>query len=67
MEFNKIVNENKDLIVKTLQELLQIKSVLDESTATKEMPFGKGISDALDYMMNLAQKDGFETLLCSAN
>lgn len=61
MEFKKIVDQNKDLIIKTLQELLQIRSVLDESTATEEMPFGKGINDALDYMMNLAEKDGFNT------
>lgn len=61
MDFNKIVNQNKDKIVKTLQELLQIRSVLDESTSTPDMPFGKGINDALDYMMNLAKNDGFDT------
>lgn len=55
----KKVEENKDQIISTLQELLRIKSVLDESTATSEMPFGKGINDALDYMTKLGQKDGF--------
>ncbi|MDY3899908.1 MAG: dipeptidase PepV [Bacilli bacterium] len=61
-DFTKVVNDNKELVIKTLQELLQIRSVLDEATATKDMPFGKGINDALNYMMNLASKDGFKTI-----
>lgn len=60
-DFTDIVNSNKELIVKKLQELLQIKSVLDETTISDEMPFGKGINDCLDYMMNLASNDGFKT------
>lgn len=60
MNFENIVNKNKDEIIKTLQELLRIKSVLDESTSTKEMPFGKGINDALEYMLRLGEKDGFK-------
>ena len=62
MNFEKIINENKELIVKTLQELIQIKSVYDESTITKAMPFGKGINDALEYMLNLGKKDGFDVV-----
>lgn len=62
MNFENIVNKNKDEIVKVLQELLRIPSVLDFSTATKEMPFGKNINDALEYMLNLGKKDGFEVL-----
>ena len=61
-DFTKVVNDNKELVIKTLQELLQIRSVLDEATATKDMPFGKGINDSLNYMMNLASKDGFKTI-----
>lgn len=62
MNFENIVNKNKDEIVKTLQELLRIPSVLDFSTATKEMPFGKNINDALEYMLNLGKKDGFDVI-----
>lgn len=47
-----------DLLVDT-QNLLKIKSVLDESQATEEAPFGKGVKEALDYMLQLAEKDGF--------
>lgn len=60
MNFKEIINQNYDLIIKTFQELLQIPSVLDESTITKEMPFGKAINDALEYMLELGKKDGFE-------
>lgn len=60
MDFKKVVNDNQKLIIKTFQELLQIKSVLDDSTKSDKMPFGKGINDALEYMLNLGKKDGFE-------
>lgn len=62
MNFKNIVEQNKELMLKTLKELLQIKSVLDEANSTKEYPFGKGIDDALRYMLNLAREDGFDTL-----
>lgn len=62
MNFKNIIEQNKELMLKTLKELLQIKSVLDEANSTKEYPFGKGIDDALQYMLNLAKNDGFDTL-----
>jgi len=62
IDFKQIVLDNKDYIIKTLQELLRIRSVYDEETITPDMPFGKGINDALKYMENLALKDGFEVL-----
>lgn len=67
MNFKKIVNEHKDEIVKTLRELLQIPSVLDDELQTKISnvpgePFGKNIKKALDYMLELGKKDGFDTL-----
>lgn len=60
--FEKIVASKKEEIIKSLQELLQIKSTYDESTIKKDMPFGEGINQALDYMLNKATKDGFKTL-----
>lgn len=62
MNFENIVNKNKDEIVRIFQEILRIPSVLDFSTATKEMPFGKNINDCLEYMLDLAKKDGFDVL-----
>ena len=61
VDFKQIVENNKELIIKKTQELIQIPSVLDESTITEEAPFGLKIKEALDYMMNLAESDGFET------
>ncbi|WP_407640147.1 dipeptidase PepV [Bacillus massiliglaciei] len=41
------------------QNLLKIKSVLDETNSSKEAPFGKGVKEALDFMLGLGEKDGF--------
>ena len=61
VDFKQIVEKNKELIIKKTQELIQIPSVLDENTISEEAPFGIKIKEALDYMMNLASEDGFET------
>ena len=61
INFNKYIEENKELIIKKTQELIQIPSVLDESTITEDAPFGKEIKRALDFMVDLAEEDGFET------
>lgn len=63
VDFKQIVENNKELIIKKTRELIQIPSVLDESTASESAPFGLKIQEALDYMMNLAKEDGFETAL----
>lgn len=60
IDFKKMLEENKKTIVKNLQELIQIPSVLDEKNTSKEAPFGVQIKKALDYMLNLAVRDGFE-------
>ena len=60
--FNKMLEDNKELIIKKTQELIQIPSVLDETTITDDAPFGKEIKRALDFMVDLAKEDGFETL-----
>lgn len=60
IDFKKMLEENKKIIVKNLQELIQIPSVLDEKNTSKEAPFGVQIKKALDYMLNLAVRDGFE-------
>lgn len=62
MDFSKIIEQNKEQMLKTLKELLQIRSVLDESLATKEQPFGPGIDEALKYMLDVAKQDGFKTV-----
>jgi succinyl-diaminopimelate desuccinylase len=57
--WNEEVTKRKDTLIEHTQELLRIKSVLDESTASSEAPLGEGINEALEYMLDLGQKDGF--------
>ncbi len=60
MNYLEIALKEKDLLVKRLQALLRIKSVLDPTTITPEKPFGEGIDKALTYMLQLAEEDGFK-------
>lgn len=53
------IHNRKDSFIKDLQGLLQIKSVLDEENATEDAPLGKGVKEALTYMLQLGEKDGF--------
>jgi succinyl-diaminopimelate desuccinylase len=53
------VEKRKDALIKDVQELLHIKSLLDEENATDDAPLGKGVKEALDFMLNLGEKDGF--------
>lgn len=59
INWQKEVEQRKEQLIQDTQRLLQIKSTLDEETATKEIPFGKGIKEALDFMLDLGEKDGF--------
>ena len=46
-------------MMKSLKEFIAIDSVYDEETKDDANPFGKGVSKALQYIENLAKKDGF--------
>lgn len=57
----KEVEDRKELLLEDTQKLLQIKSVLDEENPTDEAPLGIGVKEALDFMLELGEKDGFAT------
>ncbi len=60
MNFYSEILKYKDELIKDLVGLVQIPSVLDRfDESNLEYPFGKDIRDALDYMLNLAKRDGF--------
>lgn len=59
--YNEVLKRKDELIEKTV-ELLQINSELTEFNPNSKTPFGEGIDEALNYMLNLAKKDGFKTL-----
>jgi succinyl-diaminopimelate desuccinylase len=53
------VEKRKDALIKDAQELLHIKSLLDEENPTSDAPLGEGVKEALDFMLQLGEKDGF--------
>jgi succinyl-diaminopimelate desuccinylase len=56
MEINKRADELKDDMIKSIQEVVKIKSVLDEPKPGK--PFGEGVNKALE----IAEELGFKTV-----
>ena len=60
MEIRNEVLKNKQSLINDLIGWVKIKSVLDKSSATKGAPFGKGVKESLDYIYNLAIKEGFK-------
>ncbi|WP_335871324.1 dipeptidase PepV [Bacillus sp. 2205SS5-2] len=53
------VEKRKEDLLADVKSLLQIKSVLDEENATDLAPLGEGVKEALDFMLQLGEKDGF--------
>ena len=56
----KFINENKEMIIKNLQELIQIPSCYSKSNNTK-YPFGESVNNALEYTLELGERLGFKT------
>lgn len=64
MQYIEKIMENKDLQIQFLQELVSLKSVVDNPVMTKNgevFPFGKGVQDAFAYTRKKAEEMGFET------
>ena len=57
--YDKLTAKYQKPLLKSLEEFVAINSVYDEETISKEDPFGKGVSAALNYIYNLAKQDGF--------
>ena len=55
------VLEYENQMIDDLKGLLSIESVRDDSKASKYAPVGPGPRQALDYMYELAERDGFST------
>lgn len=50
------IEEHFDSLVKDLQELIRIRSVLEEDKATPTFPFGPGIDEALRYVLKKGEE-----------
>ncbi|WP_079510114.1 dipeptidase PepV [Mesobacillus jeotgali] len=59
IEWSKEVEKREADLIKDAQDLLKIKSVLDEENSTPDAPLGEGVKEALDFMLQLGEKDGF--------
>lgn len=55
------VFNRKQSLMNDLEGLLKIESVLDEENGTEDAPFGSEVKKALDYMLNLGKRDGYQT------
>ncbi|MFX3623107.1 MAG: dipeptidase PepV [Ectobacillus sp.] len=53
------VLKRKGALIHDTQQFLRIKSVLDENDKQEGAPFGRGIAEALSFMLNKGEKDGF--------
>ncbi|AZB44020.1 dipeptidase PepV [Bacillus sp. FJAT-42376] len=51
--------KRREQVIKDTQEFLRIKSVLDEDGGQEGAPFGKGIQEAFEHLLNKGEKDGF--------
>lgn len=54
--------KREDEMVSTLSLWLKNNSVFDPDTISEDAPFGKGVKEAFDFILNLAGEDGFETV-----
>ncbi len=50
------VERRRDDLIKDTQDFLRIKSLLDESEGVDGAPFGKGIKEALDFVLDKASE-----------
>ena len=57
--YQELVKPYQEEMMKSLKEFIAIDSVYDEESKDEANPFGKGVSKALQYIENLAKKDGF--------
>ena len=58
--FDKIIEKEKDNIIKTTCELIKFKSISLENKDSSN-PFGIDCSKALEYTLNLGKEMGFKT------
>lgn len=64
MDYLERIEANKDLQIKTLQDLVSIKSVVSSPVVTRDgevYPFGQGVQDAFVCFLEKARQLGFET------
>ena len=61
IDFKKAIDNQFDQLIKDMADLVSVNSVLDETTAKENQPFGKANREALDKMLSIGKRDGFIT------
>ena len=64
MDYRRLAKDNLDVVVQELCDWVKINSVYDEESISENMPFGKGVYVALDYIAYLGEKYGFNVDRC---
>lgn len=64
LDFVKLVDPYKTKALESLKKLISFNSVDDETTQTKQKPFGEGVYNALDYIAKLGEELGFKVDRC---
>lgn len=64
MNYKKLLEKYNDEMLETLKEFCKIPSVYDESTKTKEKPFGENVDKALHFIGELGRRLGFSVEYC---
>ncbi len=65
MDYKKYIDDNQSQIINTLIELVKIDSVGSEPVVSKEgmkYPFGAGVQEAFDFMINKGKEFDFEAV-----
>lgn len=60
MKLNEQISAIQDELIASVQEIIKIRSVEEESLPG--MPYGEGVAKALEYALKLAEKMGFKTV-----
>lgn len=61
IDFKQEIDKEFDALIKDLADLVAVNSVLDETTAKENQPFGKANRVVLDKMLAIGERDGYTT------
>ncbi len=67
IDFKNLVKKYYEEALNTLIKDCSINSIYDETTITKEHPYGKGVADCFSFIKELALKDGFKVDECDGH
>lgn len=67
MNYKKLIEPYKVDMLDAFRRFVQIPSVYDEKTVTKETPYGKDVDDALTYIARLGERFGFDVDRCDGH